>query len=295
MISVNAKNGLVSSLVRVAALVSRCPPAAVMCLTGLAIVGYVGTRWVMGDQPLAIPAGGTGTSVMAPAEQPSDASSPPAGNQLRPLIFTKNERVIRGDHALPGITSGLELAGVFISGRASMAIIADAGGREKVYRIGDQIRADVTLAEVSWNGVVVAHGDMRQRLALTVRTSAENPPPGNSQAISLRAEVPAAAPPEADGVTTVRWHFPNFSPEVRRQGMIVPDPGGGFQLRKVMPNSLYARMGLRTGDVLRGMNGRPIDSPEQLMLLYQQLNEGGQGSVELLREGRPDALRFGGS
>jgi general secretion pathway protein C len=176
-----------------------------------------------------------------------------------------------------------------------MAIIADAGGREKVYRIGDQIRAGVTLAEVFRNGVVVAHGDLRQRLPLTGRTSAENPPPGNSQAISLRAELPAAATPEADGVTTVPRHRSNFSPEVRRQSVIVPDPGGGFQLKKVMRNSLYARIGLRTGDVLRSVNGQPIDSPEQLMLLYQQLSEGGRGTVELLREGRPEALQFGGS
>jgi type II secretory pathway component PulC len=241
----------------------RRAPAALLCMTGLAIIGYAGSL--------------------------------PAGSQFRPLILSEIKSVQPGGHLQPGIVSDLELTGVFMSGRVSMAIITDAGGREKVYRVGDQIRAGVTLAEVSWNGVVVAHGDLRQRLPLTVRTSAENPLPGNSQAISLRAELPATATPEADGVATVPWHRPNFSPEVRRQGMIVPDPGGGFQLKKVMPDSLYARMGLRTGDVLRGMNGRPIDSPEQLMLLYQQLSEGGQGNVELLREGRPETLQFGGS
>jgi len=272
----------------------RRAPAALLCLTGLAIIGYAGTRWMMGDQLLAFPAWGMGTSVAVPAEH-SRAGPLPAGSQFRPLILSEIKPVQPGGHLQPGIVSDLELTGVFMSGRVSMAIIADAGGREKVYRVGDQIRAGMTLAEVSWNGVVVAHGDLRQRLPLAVRTSAENPPPGNSQAISLRAELPAAATPEADGVTTVPWHRPNFSPEVGRQGMIVPDPGGGFQLKKVMPDSLYARMGLRTGDVLRGMNGRPIDSPEQLTLLYQQLSGGGQGNVELLREGRPEALQFGGS
>lgn len=272
----------------------RRAPAALLCLTGLAIVGYAGARWMMGDQPLAFPAGGMGTSVAAPAEH-SDAGSPPAGSQLRPLIFAENEPVLRGGHPRLGIASDLELTGVFMSGRASIAIIADAGGREKVYRVGDQIRAGVTLAEVFRNGVVVAHGDLRQRLPLRGRASAENPPPGNGQAISLRAELPAVVTPSASGATAVPRYRPNFSPEVRRQGVIVPDPGGGFQLKKVMPDSLYARIGLRTGDVLRGANGRPIDSPEQLMLLYQQLNEGGQGNVELLREGRPEALQFGGS
>jgi type II secretory pathway component PulC len=272
----------------------RRAPAALLCLTGLAIIGYAGARWMMGDQLLAFPAWGMGTSVAVPAEH-SHAGSLPAGSQFRPLIFGEIEPVQPGGHLQPGIVSDLELAGVFMSGRVSMAIIADAGGRENVYRIGDQIRAGVTLAEVSWNGVVVAHGDLRQRLPLTGRASAENPPPGNGQATSSREEMPPVVTPSASGATAGPRHRPNFSPEVRRQGMIVPDPDGGFQLKKVMPDSLYARMGLRTGDVLRGMNGRPIDSPEQLMLLYQQLSEGGQGNVELLREGRPEALQFGGS
>jgi len=48
--------------------------------------------------------------------------------------------------------------------------------------------------------------------------------------------------------------------------------------------------------VLRGVNGRPIDSAEQLTLLYQHLNDGaGGGNVELLREGRLESLQFGGS
>lgn len=97
------------------------------------------------------------------------------------------------------------------------------------------------------------------------------------------------------GATAVPRDRVRVSSEVLRQGVIVANPGGGFQLKKVMPGSLYARMGLRTGDVLRGVNGRPIDSPEQLTLLYQHLHDGGRGNVELLREERLESLQFGGS
>jgi general secretion pathway protein C len=274
----------------------RRAPMALLYLTGLAIAGFAGARWMMSDQPFAIPAGGMGISVSAPAEH-RDVGSAPVGSQLRPTVFAENEPILRDGQSRLGIASDLELTGVFLSERTSIAIIADAGGPEKMYRVGDQIRAGVTLVEVLRNGVgvVVAHGDLRQRLPLTGRARAENPPPGNGQAISLRAELPAVVTPSASGSTAMLGHRPNFSSEVRRQGVIVPDPGGGFQLKKVMPDSLYARAGLRTGDVLRGANGRPIDSPEQLMLLYQQLNAGGQGNIELLREGRPEALQFGGS
>jgi S1-C subfamily serine protease len=79
------------------------------------------------------------------------------------------------------------------------------------------------------------------------------------------------------------------------QGLFAPNPNGGFQVENVKLGSVYARMGLRVGDVLRGVNGRPVDSTEQLMVRHQQLNEGGHGEVEVLREGQPQTLHFGGS
>jgi type II secretory pathway component PulC len=190
------------------------------------------------------------------------------------------------------------LTGVASGGRAAIAIIADAGagGRESAYRIGDQIRAGVTLVEVSRNGAVVARGDMRERLPLTRSVKTENPRPGDSEASSLRVDSPMVAAGSGHGVagrSPLRRR--NFAPEVLRQGAMVPDPAGGFQMKKVMPDSLYSKLGLRAGDVLRSVNGAPIDSPEQLTALYRQLSEGGQGQVEVLREGRPEALRYGGS
>lgn len=265
--------------------------AALLSMAGLAIIGYAGVRWTMGDQPIALPTWDMGTAVSGLAEY-AHAGPVPLGSQVRPLIPAANAPQ-PGGHPQLGIVSALELTGVLISGQVSMAIIADAGGPDKVYRIGEQIREGVTVAAVFRNGVVVAHGDLRQRLPLIGRTRPENPPPAISQANSPRTELPASERPGADGGTTGKWRPRNLSPEVLRQGLIVPDPEGGFQLRKIMPNSLYAKAGLRTGDVLRGANGQPMDSPEQLMLLYRKLSEGGQGNVELVREGRPETLQFG--
>ena len=295
MISIKAEDGLGGYPVRVATVTSGRAPAALLCLAGIAIAGYAGVRWITGDQHLGYPAGGMGSPVAALAGQPLDAGPSPAESPFRSLTFAGNEPVPHGGHPRPGIASGLELTGVVMSGRASLAIIADAGGRDKVYRVGDQVRTGVTLAEVFQNGVDVAQGGLLQRLPLMGKAKPENQSPGSVKAISLKEDLPAAATPSVAAASAVPRRRSNFSPEVRSQGVIVPDPGGGFEFKKVTPGSLYARMGLRTGDVLRGANGQPIDSPEQLTLLYQQLNEGRQGSVELLRDGRPEALQFGGS
>lgn len=269
--------------------------AALLCVAGIAVVGYAGAPWTMGDQSPAFAARAMSTSVTAPADHWS-AGLPPAGGEVRPSTSGKPESVRSGGHAQLGIASDLELTGVIlIGGRPSMAIIADAGGREKEFRVGDQIRARVILVEVSRNGVTVAHGDLRQQLPLAGRVRGKHPPPAIGPATSSREELPVAVTPSVSGAAAVPRHSANVDSEVHRQGVIVPELGGGFRMRKIMADSLYARAGLRTGDVLRSVNGRPLNSLGQLTLLYQQLNDGGQGNVELLRAGRLESLQFGGS
>jgi len=275
---------------RVAAMLGPRVRAILLCLSGLAVVGYAVAHWTAGTSRLAV----VGFAA-APVEHSEGGSSsadvfrssiPGESDPAQPVVPRQS----------PGIAADLVLTGVASGGRAAIAIIADAGGRESAYRIGDQIRAGVTLVEVSRNGAVVARGDKRERLPLTRSVKTENPRPGDSEASSLRVDSPmvaAGSGPWVPGRSALRRR--NFAPEVLGQGEMVPDPAGGFQMKKVMPDSLYSRLGLRAGDVLRSVNGAPVDSPEQLMVLYRQLNEGGQGGVEVLREGRSEALHYGGS
>ena len=68
------------------------------------------------------------------------------------------------------------------------------------------------------------------------------------------------------------------------------DPGG-FKIGKVKPGSIFAKMGLRTGDIIKGVNGEAITSAEQANDFYNSLLDGGNITLEVKRSGRTQKLQ----
>jgi type II secretion system protein C len=198
----------------------------------------------------------------------------------------------RSRHGQSATAAGLELVGIVTSGRQGMAIIADAGGAQKIYRAGESIRPGVTLMEVLPGAVILDAGGASVRLSLTTGDALADALPGDhhAPAVSAAAITPQSkSTPDANSVTFGQRL--NLDPKIGAHFAL--DEGGGFRLQKTKRDSPYANMGLRAGDVLRRLNGVSLESPKQLMALYRQLNDGGQGEVEVLRDGRFEVLRYG--
>jgi len=83
-------------------------------------------------------------------------------------------------------------------------------------------------------------------------------------------------------------------PEFLTQALMVPNAGGGFLVREIQPGSVYEKLGVRTGDVIRSVNGQPINNMEEVMKLYQQLgaSTGGQPGDRDHRGGRTESLQY---
>jgi S1-C subfamily serine protease len=84
-------------------------------------------------------------------------------------------------------------------------------------------------------------------------------------------------------------------PEFLSQALVVPNAGGGFLVREVQPGSLYEKLGVRVGDVIRSVNGSPVNNMDDVMRLYQQLGgleQAGSVSLEVTRAGRPENLHY---
>lgn len=61
----------------------------------------------------------------------------------------------------------------------------------------------------------------------------------------------------------------------------------GFRLSGVSPGSLPHRLGLRSGDVLRRLNGAPLSHPSQCFAVLQRPRLPERITLELERQGRP--------
>jgi S1-C subfamily serine protease len=89
----------------------------------------------------------------------------------------------------------------------------------------------------------------------------------------------AAPPPPTD---------PALRPKI---GLRVKDGSGGAEVALVHPGSAAERGGVRVGDVVIEMNGRPVRSAADLESALSTLTPGGTVAVEVRREGRQRRLR----
>lgn len=70
---------------------------------------------------------------------------------------------------------------------------------------------------------------------------------------------------------------------------IVPGTGGevdGFKILGIEPNSVFTQIGLKVGDVLKGVNGERVNSPAKAMELYNSLRNEGRIELEIERDGK---------
>ncbi len=66
----------------------------------------------------------------------------------------------------------------------------------------------------------------------------------------------------------------------------------GLSLNRISPNSIFRRMGLRNGDVLMGVNGEPIQSPEDAMRMYNSIKSSGEVQVQVKRRGQDRTIIY---
>jgi len=69
------------------------------------------------------------------------------------------------------------------------------------------------------------------------------------------------------------------------------DESGGFQIGNVKPGSIFAKMGLRPGDVVTGLNEEAVTGAEQAEDLYDSLLKGDDIDLEIKRGGRTQKLQ----
>lgn len=77
--------------------------------------------------------------------------------------------------------------------------------------------------------------------------------------------------------------------DVAMQARIVPafkdGVATGFKLFSIRPDSIYSKIGIQNGDVIRRLNGFEINSPDKALEAYAKLKEATQIKIEVERNG----------
>lgn len=177
---------------------------------------------------------------------------------------------------------GLTLHGININEATGggSAIIAGEDGVQASYAVGDEVASGVTLAGVAFDHVVLDRGGTRESLFLDQSGDV----PVATPAAPLPAPTPEIGAAPASGQTASGEISPTalkagvgFAPrseDGRVTGLVVQPQGDG---------SVFRAAGLRPGDVIRGINGRPIASATDAAALASQFTPGARISLEVER------------
>jgi general secretion pathway protein C len=197
--------------------------------------------------------------------------------------------------------SALRLWGIGLHGTSAHAVIEDTRThRQELYAVGDTV-AGARVATIDWDRVTLAGPG--GRLVLTLE------PPADAPAAAPADAAPAPAAP-ATGVERIRRTGDNawivdrraltgaadnpsaLLTQLRAVAEIHEGRPAGFRLFRIDADSLFARLGLRDGDVVRRVNGAEVAEPAALLAFLERLRTEPRVAVDIVRGDRPQTLVY---
>lgn len=238
--------------------------------------------------------------------------SPEAVSKLTGLELPKDEpavvEAIDDTPALPDLDTQepvktslrVRLVGTMVANLPewSMANIEDLSANSTtVYMVADTLQTAEIIA-IERQRVLINNNGRKEYIDGTEGSGA--PPPPTHVAVAPSGEKPAEGP--GSGIRALSedtYEIPkdeiqkamsNLN-DIAMQARIVPafkdGVATGFKLFSIRPNSLYSKIGVQNGDVIRRINGYEINSPDKALEVYSKLKESSRIEIELERGGSP--------
>lgn len=177
----------------------------------------------------------------------------------------------------------LTLTGILASSarRYAVAIIADAQGKEKFYRAGDDVVADASLNAIYINRVILERNGRFETLRLT-----------GAEATDVTAANDAGddAPDLSDLRQTLLQDPARITEFVRLQPVYADGDLSGYRVYPGSRQAVFFEAGLRPGDLITAINGVSLQDPSQGLEAINALSQAATVNVTLERLGQTQNL-----
>jgi len=179
---------------------------------------------------------------------------------------------------------GLRLIGTAVieePGKSFAIIEVLSTRRQGAFHEGEQWE-EILIKKILSGSVVIGTKSGDQTLSMSSGGASGGPPPSSGEVAHLeRKEVDSTLPDQSQLMREIRVR-PRF--EAGRPS--------GFVIYNIEPGSIFARMGLRDGDIIVGVNGRSFATTQQTVEFYDALKQGGNISLDVRRGESKQELRF---
>ena len=236
--------------------------------------------------------------MIAPPPPPTLANTFSLQPLLAAHLFGQVSQELTGGRLdnLPISSLNLVLAGVIASGTGGYALIAVNGQSQEPFAVGQTITGGAVLQAVYSDRVVIGRNGTLESLLLEGADNSQSPQ-DMATPTTHRAAKDAAGVVRETGANQYMVERDQLAAQIRtpeflKQATLAPSSGGGFLVRQIQPNSLYEKLGLRAGDVIKSVNGQPINTAEDAIKLYQQLSSINSVQLEIARSGKSESLFY---
>lgn len=200
--------------------------------------------------------------------------------------------------ALAPTTLNIALLGTVVEDQEnSIAVIEEKGKRSQgLYRVGDTIQNGV-IKSILRGKVVLRVGDKDEVLLMPEPASSASP---TSVAYRRQVQPPPIPTTTLDRTITIRQQDLDRSMEnidnLLEQVRIVPHKKDGVQdglvITGISAGSIFRRMGLRNGDIIKSVNDESALSNESILDIYNDLQTGEEVSLTIERRGLERTLNY---
>jgi general secretion pathway protein C len=194
-------------------------------------------------------------------------------------------RISAGEASVAPSNLNMTLTGVAMRSTGGCALVIVQGQPESAFCSGEEVSPGVRLDTVERDRIVIVRNGAREAVFMKELEGA---------AAGVAVPPPIVQSVGADRQVVDRRQLQQQlgRPEFLNQALIVPNPDGGFLVRQVQAGSLYEKLGLRPGDVIRNVNGQPLTNMDDVMRLYQQFGTAQRVLVDVQRQGRNETLYY---
>jgi len=178
---------------------------------------------------------------------------------------------------------GLKLVGTAVTDNPSknFAIIENQStGNQGAYREGDRV-GEIVIKKILSGQVVIGTNMGDRILSMGSGASAGTVQSPTQMARLDRKQIDSTLP-----------DYMQLMQEISVRPYFEAGKPGGFLIYNIKDDSIFARMGLENGDVIVGVNGRPVATTQQAVEFYNALKRGATVSLEIKRDETKQELHF---
>ena len=180
----------------------------------------------------------------------------------------------------------------------AVAVIEETDKRKQgLYRVGDSVQ-DAIVKMILRGKVVLRVGDKDE--ILTMEESSSRRASSEEEASSARKRRrPTRASRRGASITVRRsdvqdalQNINTLLSQVRIRPHFKDGKADGLALSNIKGDSIFAKLGLRDGDIVRGVNDRAIRSPDDILSFYKKLRSGSPISLQINRRGQERTINY---